>query len=76
MSDISSLSGASQASFLRATAASSSSATVVQGSAGDTSEQRLEARSQRQQDALTTGTQSNTTPAASGGRGQVVDVYA
>jgi hypothetical protein len=74
MSDISSLSGASQASFLRATAASSSSATAVQGSAGDTSERRLEANSQRQQEAVTIGTQSNTTP--SGGRGQVVDVYA
>ncbi|WP_425406970.1 hypothetical protein [Hwanghaeella sp.] len=74
MSDISSLSGATQTSFLRASAASSSSAATVQGGAGDTSSQRLEAREQRQQEALTTGTQSNAT--ASGGRGQVVDFYA
>lgn len=74
MSDISSLSGASQASFLRASAASSSSATAVQGGANDTSAQRLEAREQRQQEALTTGTQTSAAP--SGGRGQVVDIYA
>ena len=74
MSDISSLAGATQASFLRANAASSSSATAVQGGAGDSSSQGLEARETRQQEALTTGTESNARP--SGGRGQVVDFYA
>ncbi len=75
MSDISSLSGASQASFLRASAVSSSSAPAVQGGANDTSARRLETQSQRQQEAVTTGTQTNTAPAG-GDRGQVVDIYA
>lgn len=74
MSDISSLSGSFQASFLRASTASSSSATAQQAGSSDASEQRLETRQTRQTEALTTGTQSNTT--ASGGRGQVVDFYA
>jgi|GEM_PF-2687010 len=75
MSDISSLSGASQASFLRATAASSSSAPAVQGGANDTAARRIETQAQRQQEAVTTGTQTNTAPAG-GDRGQVVDIYA